>query len=230
VRDVERLKREAALTAEINQSHAVILLQVRNDLGSRTANVPARRASRDRQGRALESLLWRRRGAAFGRRDAGHCGLSCGLQFDYARTRPRRPLAKSASRQKKPAKIKSPPPRAFPSDTTSARAIVCRCGRRLVSRRRLRRSNTPKYFELNRGTKLPEATLYSWDNATGDPEIFAGYLLIRRCRSRVEGQWTSAEGHRSVRDRRLQQAHRGYRALNKTVVEAGATIPLLQSC
>ena len=34
-----------------------------------------------------------------------------------------------------------------------------------------------KYFELNRGDKLPEATLYSWDNATGDPEIFAGYLL-----------------------------------------------------
>ena len=34
-----------------------------------------------------------------------------------------------------------------------------------------------KYFELNRGAKLPEATLYSWDNATGDPEIFAGYLL-----------------------------------------------------
>ena len=35
----------------------------------------------------------------------------------------------------------------------------------------------PKYFELNRGNKLPEATLYSWDNAVGDPEMFTGYLM-----------------------------------------------------
>ena len=37
-----------------------------------------------------------------------------------------------------------------------------------------------KYFLLNRGHKLPEATLYTFDNATGDPEIFVGYMLDPR--------------------------------------------------
>ena len=66
-----------------------------------------------------------------------------------------------------------------------------------------------KYFELNRGAKLPEATLYSWDNATGDPEIFAGYLLNPKMPfSAWKGMEVGAEGARAVQHRRLRQAHR----------------------
>ena len=87
-----------------------------------------------------------------------------------------------------------------------------------------------KYFELNRGAKLPEATLYSWDNATGDPEIFAGYLLNPKM---PFSAWKGMDVGEKVLelfnvadyDKRIA----GYRALNKLAVEAGATIPLLQS-
>ena len=67
-----------------------------------------------------------------------------------------------------------------------------------------------KYFELNRGAKLPEATLYSWDNATGDPEMFAGYLLNPKM---PFSAWKGAEVGEKVVElfnvAGLRQAHRG---------------------
>ena len=87
-----------------------------------------------------------------------------------------------------------------------------------------------KYFELNRATKLPEATLYSWDNATGDPEIFAGYLLNPKM---PFSAWKGMEVGDKVQElfNIADYAKRiaGYRELNKVAVEAGATMPLLQS-
>ena len=87
-----------------------------------------------------------------------------------------------------------------------------------------------KYFELNRGGKLPEATLYSCDNATGDPEIFAGYLLNPKM---PFSAWKGMEVGEKVLElfnvADYEKRIEGYRALNKFAVEAGATIPLLQS-
>src|SRR4030088_2363397 len=87
-----------------------------------------------------------------------------------------------------------------------------------------------KYFELNRGTKLPEATLYSFDNATGDPEIFVGYLLNPKM---PFSAWKGME----VGDKIVELFHvaeydkrvAGWRELNRFAVNFGATIPLLQS-
>ena len=64
----------------------------------------------------------------------------------------------------------------FPSDYDIARAIV-QMWKQVGIEADLQVIEYAKYFELNRGNKLPETTLYSWDNATGDPEIFSGYLL-----------------------------------------------------
>ena len=87
-----------------------------------------------------------------------------------------------------------------------------------------------KYFELNRGDKLPEATLYSFDNATGDPEIYAGYLLNPKLpfspwKDLVFGKKVIALF--DVADEKARIA--GWRALNKEAVEIGACMPLLQS-
>ena len=88
-----------------------------------------------------------------------------------------------------------------------------------------------KYFELNRGGKLPEATLYSWDNATGDPEIFAGYLLNPKMPfSAWKGHGDRREGPQLCSaSRSTRSASPAISALNKEAVETGATIPLLQS-
>src|SRR5262249_52966897 len=78
--------------------------------------------------------------------------------------------------------------------------------------------------------KLPEATLYSFDNATGDPEIFAGYLLNPKM---PFSAWKGMEiGEKVIAlfsepdyNKRIE----GYKALNREAVATGATIPLLQS-
>ena len=64
----------------------------------------------------------------------------------------------------------------FPSDYDMARAIV-QMWKKVGIDAELEVIEYAKYFELNRGNKLPETTLYSFDNATGDPEIYSGYLL-----------------------------------------------------
>ena len=77
---------------------------------------------------------------------------------------------------------------------------------------------------------MPEATLYSWDNATGDPEIFGGYLLNPKM---PFSAWKDdAVGQKvlklfNVADYNTRIA--GYRELNRFAVEDGATMPLLQS-
>jgi peptide/nickel transport system substrate-binding protein len=86
-----------------------------------------------------------------------------------------------------------------------------------------------KYFELNRAGKLPEATLCSWDNATGDPEIFSGYQLNPKMpfsawKDEDIGNRVLALFNVADNDKRIA----GYRDLERYSVENGAIIPLLQ--
>ena len=86
-------------------------------------------------------------------------------------------LAKSGFGPEKPVKIGFATTNGqFPGDYDIARAIA-QMWKRVGIEADIQVIEYPKYFELNRGHKLPEATLYSFDNATGDPEIFAGYML-----------------------------------------------------
>ena len=117
----------------------------------------------------------------------------------------------------------------FPSDYDIARAIV-QMWKQVGIEADLQTIEYAKYFELNRGNKLPETTLYSWDNATGDPEIFSGYQLNPKMPfspwkdedigNRVLGLFGVADY-----DKRIA----GYQDLERYAVENGATVPLLQS-
>jgi peptide/nickel transport system substrate-binding protein len=117
----------------------------------------------------------------------------------------------------------------FPSDYDIARAIV-QMWKKVGIEANLEIIEYAKYFELNRATKLPEATLYSWDNASGDPEIFAGYLLNPKM---PFSAWKGMDVGEKVLelhgivdyDRRIA----AYRELHRFAVEHGSTIPLLQS-
>jgi peptide/nickel transport system substrate-binding protein len=139
-------------------------------------------------------------------------------------------LAKSGFGPDKPAKIGFASTNGqFPSDYDIARAIV-QMWKRVGIDANLEVIEYAKYFELNRGSKLPEATLYSWDNATGDPEIFAGYLLNPKM---PFSAWKDMGVGQKVLDlfnvANYQARIAGYRELNKVAVETGATMPLLQS-
>ena len=129
--------------------------------------------------------------------------------FHYDPALAKQLLAKSGFSPGKPAKIGFAATNGqFPSDYDIARAIV-QMWKKVGIEADLQVIEYAKYFELNRGNKLPEATLYSWDNATGDPEIFAGYLLNPKM---PFSPWKDEDiGNRvldAVQCRRLRQAHR----------------------
>ena len=232
VREVERLQQEPSLAAELNPITRVILLQVRNDLGFADHERAARRAPRDRQGGAVEGVLRRRRGAAVGgRRRPARPAISTDFTVRVRSGTGEAAAGEIRLRPDKPAKIGFAATNGqFPSDYDIARAIV-QMWKKVGIEAELEVIEYAKYFELNRGAKLPEATLYSWDNATGDPEIFAGYLLNPKMPfSAWKDMDVGAEGDRPVQRGRLQEAHRRLTARSTAIaVESGATIPLLQS-
>jgi peptide/nickel transport system substrate-binding protein len=230
VREVERLKRDPNLDAELNPFTRVILLQVRNDLGFADQNVRlAAHHAIDKQ--ALSRAFYG--GAAVPLSMVATPGSTAfvpDIKFDYSPQKASEYLAKSGYGPSKPAKIKFATTNGqFPSDYDIARAIE-QMWKKVGIEAELEVIEYAKYFELNRGAKLPEATLYSFDNATGDPEIFAGYLLNPKM---PFSAWKGMEVGEKVLelfnvadyDKRIN----GWQELNRFAVAHGATIPLLQS-
>ena len=230
VREAQRFAREAGFAGEINPLTRVVLLQVRNDLAFADDNVRlAAHHAIDKE--ALSKAFYG--GAAVPLSIVATPGTPAYLadyQFKYDQNLAKELLAKSGFGPDKPVKIGFASTNGqFPSDYDIARAIV-QMWKRVGIEANLDTIEYAKYFELNRGSKLPEATLYSWDNATGDPEIFAGYLLNPKM---PFSAWKDMKVGQKVLDLfnvpNYQSRIDGYKDLNKFAVETGATMPLLQS-
>lgn len=230
VREVQRFGREAGFAAELNPITRVILLQVRNDLAFTDKNVRlAAHHAIDKS--ALSKAFYG--GAAVPLSVVATPGTAAYLsdfQFKYDPELAKQYLAKSNYSPDKPVKIGFASTNGhFPSDYDIARAIV-QMWKKVGIDANLEVIEYAKYFELNRATKLPEATLYSWDNATGDPEIFGGYLLNPKM---PFSAWKDMEVGQKVLDlfsvANYDNRIAGYRDLNRFAVESGATMPLLQS-
>jgi len=230
VREVARFAQEAGFAAELNPITRAILIQVRSDLAFADQNVRlAAHHAIDKQ--ALSKAFYG--GAALPLSIPalpGTPGYDADFRFSYDPELARQYLAKSNFAPDKPVKIGFAATNGhFPSDYDIARAIV-QMWKKIGIEANLEIIEYAKYFELNRATKLPEATLYSWDNASGDPEIFAGYLLNPKM---PFSAWKGMDVGEKVLelhgivdyDRRIA----GYRALHRFAVEHGSTIPLLQS-
>jgi peptide/nickel transport system substrate-binding protein len=230
VRDVARLQREANLAAEINPITRVILLQCRNDEGFADANV--RLAAHHAIDKAALSKAFYADAAVPVMVPAtpGSAGHVADFKFPYDPELARKILAKSGYGPDKPAKIRFASTNGhFPSDYDIARAIQ-QMWKKVGIDAELETIEYAKYFELNRAAKLPEATLYTWDNASGDPEIFTGYLLNPNL---PFSAWKDPEIGKTIAKLLDMTDYKaridGYKALNKVAVETGASIPLLQS-
>jgi peptide/nickel transport system substrate-binding protein len=230
VREVQRFDKEPGFAAELNPITRVILLQVRADLAFADQNVRlAAHHAIDKS--ALSKAFYS--GAAVPLSVVATPGTPAYLNdftFKYDPELAKQLLAKSNFSPANPVKIGLASTNGqFPSDYDIARAIV-QMWKRVGIEADLQVIEYAKYFELNRASKLPETTLYSWDNATGDPEIFAGYLLNPKL---PFSAWKDdAVGQKvlklfNVADYNTRIA--GYRELNRFAVDDGATIPLLQS-
>ena len=230
VREVDRLSKTSGLTGELNPIPRVILLQIRDDMSFADANVRlAAHHAIDKQ--ALSKAFYN--GAAVPLSmvsTPGTPAFDASFKFAYDPKKAQAYLAKAGYSASKPLKIKFATTNGqFPSDFDIARAIAA-MWKKIGIDAEVEVIEYAKYFELNRGRKLPEATLYSWDNGTGDPEIFTGYLLHPKkpftpLRGEDVGNRVLALESVVDYDKRVQ----GYRELEKYAVEHGDAMPLLQS-
>ncbi len=230
VREVQRFQQEGSLAAEINPITRVILINVRNDLVFADKNV--RLAAHHAIDKAALSKAFYG-GAAVPLSvlaTPGTPGYLPDFTFKYDPALSKQLLAQSGFGANKPVKIGFATTNGqFPSDYDIARAIA-QMWKNVGIDADIQVIEYAKYFELNRGNKLPEATLYSWDNATGDPEIYSGYQLNPKM---PFSPWKDEDiGNRVLAlfnvadyDKRIA----GYKDLERYAVENGATIPLLQS-
>jgi peptide/nickel transport system substrate-binding protein len=209
VREISRLGQIPTLSAELNPITRVILLQVRNDQGFSDQNIRlAAHHAIDKK--ALSQAFYG--GAAVPLSipaTPGSPGYIDDFVFAYDPEISKQLLAKSGYSLDKPAKIGMACTNGqFPGDYDMARAIV-QMWKKVGIEAELEVIEYAKYFELNRGNKLPETTLYSFDNATGDPEIYSGYLLNPKL---PFSPWKDPVF-----------------AIGREAVEIGACMPLLQS-
>lgn len=230
VREVTRLKTIATLATDLTPVTKVILLQVRNDEGFADQNIRlAAHHAIDKK--ALSAAFYA--GAAVPLSVLGVPGSPGYLddyKFDFDPERAKALLAKSGYSLEKPAKIRMASTNGqFPSDYDIARAIV-QMWKKVGIEAELEVIEYAKYFELNRGNKLPETTLYTFDNATGDPEIYTGYLLNPKLPFSPWKDMTFGQkviDQFNVADEKTRIA--GWRALNREASDMGAAMPLLQS-
>ncbi|MEN3148528.1 ABC transporter substrate-binding protein [Neorhizobium sp. IRAMC:178] len=230
VREAERLGKTEGLTAEINPFTRLILLQMRNDLGftDKAVRLAAHHAI-DKA--ALSKAFYG--GAAVPLSipaTPGTPGYLPDYKFPYDPELSKKLLADAGYTADKPATFKLAATNGqFPSDFDIARALV-QMWQKVGLKVELEQIEYSKYFELNRGGKLPEATLYSFDNATGDPEIFSGYLMNPKM---PFGAWKGPEIGEKILKLFVEPVYEkriaGYKAVAQEAVETGANIPILQS-
>src|ERR1700723_2531901 len=230
VREAERFQKEPGLAAELDPIPRVILIQMRADLAFADKNV--RLAAHHAIDKAALSKAFYA-GAAVPLSvlaTPGTPGYLTDFSFKYDPALAKELLAKSNFSPANPVKIGFATTNGqFPSDYDIAHAIV-QMWKQVGIEADLQTIEYAKYFELNRGNKLPETTLYSFDNATGDPEIYSGYLLNPKLpfspwKDPVLGQKVIDQF--SVVDEKARID--GWRAIGREAVEIGGCMPLLQS-
>jgi peptide/nickel transport system substrate-binding protein len=230
VRETVRLQHGGRLTAELDPITRIILLQVRNDLGFSDVNVRlAAHHAIDK--RALSRAFYNNDAVPLSQlATPGSPGYMADLTFAYDPNLAKQLLAKSGFGPDKPVKIGFATTNGqFPGDYDIARAIV-QMWQKVGIDADLQVIEYAKYFELNRGHKLPEATLYTFDNATGDPEIFVGYMLNPKL---PFSPWQGMDLGQQVIDA-FNIADSGKRIarweeLDREAINIGAKVPLLQA-
>jgi peptide/nickel transport system substrate-binding protein len=117
----------------------------------------------------------------------------------------------------------------FPNDFDVARAIV-QMWRKVGINAELETVETSVYQERLRAGTLPEATLFSWGNATGDPEMYGGYLLDpKSIFSAFKTEELAGKIQPLLVETNQEARFAGYRAAHRFAVEKGFAIPLYQT-
>lgn len=231
LREVNRLNKSPALKAEVYPYSEIFILQI-------PSYVPAFQNEHVR--RALHLAINKQAiSKAFYANVAkplsvlatpGSPGDVAGFNYAFDKAAAQAELARAGYGPDKPLKIQFlSTNNTFPSDYEMARAIV-QMWSQIGVQADLQEITLAKYLELSHSSKVPGVMLYSWANATGDPEIFAGKILDPRLRFST---WKEPELAKTIDalaaqadpDKRIQ----GYRDLARLATEHAWSLPLLQS-
>jgi len=152
------------------------------------------------------------------------------FKFEYSPAKAKALLANSGYSLEKPAKIAFTTFNGqFPADFDLGRAIVG-MWKEVGIDADLNVLEIAQYFQMTRSGKIENPVLYSWANASSDPELFSGLILDPK---RPYSVWKSDDISEKLdpllvevdNEKRLA----GYRAFDAWAVEQGYACPLLQS-
>jgi peptide/nickel transport system substrate-binding protein len=230
VREAVRLKKSATLVSELNPIARVILLQMRNDKAFADKNVRlamAHAIDKDALSKAFFGGAAKPLSVVA---TPGTPGYLPDYHFKYDPALSVELLKQSGYSLAKPVKFGFAATNgAFAGDYDIARAIVQMC-QKVGIVLDLQVIELAQYFALNAADKLPEATLYSWDNAVGDPEIYSGYLLNPMMPfSAWKGKEVGEEIMQLFGEGNNAKRLEGYRKVEVEASEIGATMALLQT-
>ena len=231
VRDVERLERNPKLEAEVYPYSEIYILQMPS-YKTEFQNEHVRRAMHlSINKEAISRAFYKNAAQPISvLASKGSPGDVADFKIDFDKEEAIKELAKAGYSKDNPLNITFySTNNTFPSDYDMARAIA-QMWAEIGINARMEEITVAKYLELSHSSTLDGVMLYSWANATGDPEIYTGRILDPRLRFSTWKEDELAEildqlNTESDESKRIQ----GYQELNKKVAENSWTIPLLQS-
>ncbi len=229
IREAQRLNSVAGLTGRIDPFTDILILQVTRNGGFQRDQVrlAAHHAiNKEAISRALFAGQARPIPVPA---VAGTPGFPTGYDFPFSEERAVALLREVGHGPQNPIAIKLFTTNgAFPNDFEVARAIG-QMWRRVGIAAEIEVIELSTYQERLRAGTLPEATMYQWGNAAGDPEMYGGYLLDPRS---IFSAFKSDDLGRLVQPLLVEtneaRRNEGYRNLHRFAAEHGYSIPLFQ--
>ncbi len=231
VREIARLEKNPKLHAKVYPYSEIYILQMPSYMDS-FKDVHVRRAMNmaiDKAG--LSRAFYKNTAQPLSvLATKGSPGDVPGLEIPFDKKAAEQELAKAGYSPKNPLTITLySTNNTFPSDYDAARAIA-QMWSQIGVQTTVEEITIAKYLELSHSAKLTGVMLYSWANATGDPEIFTGRILDPRLRFSTWKEERLASTLDTL-NAEMDEAKRlaGYQALNREAAEQAWSLPVLQS-
>lgn len=231
VREVNRLAKHPLVTAKVYPYSEIYILQMpsyvdefKNEHVRRAMQLAINKAGLSKafyDGKAQPISLLATKGSP---------GDVPDFKIDFDQELAAQELAKAGYSTDKPLKIRMfSTNNTFPSDYDVARAIS-QMWARIGIEANVEEITVAKYLELSHSSKLQGVMLYSWANATGDPEIFTGRILDPRLRFSTWKEPGLADELDALNVQMDEQKRvEGYRKLNLEAAKNAWSLPVLQS-
>lgn len=230
IRDVKRLQQGGSYNAIANPIARIIYLTVRAD------GVFSQRNIRLAAHHAIDKKLLSK---AFFSNDAvtidvptipGMPGNPPGFEFAYDPEKAKELLAASGYSADNPVTLGLATTNGqFPGDYDISRAIVT-MWEKVGIKANLTVITEAQWYDLNASGKLPDASLFVWENGTGDPELFSGHMFNEELPfSTYRTPEVTALVKPLFSEPNYEKRIKGYEELNAYLINEGAIIPLLQA-